>query len=962
MFQIRVCRVVALCATVALPAIACAQAAPWRNDWTTTAVPSLQNAGIYDATPQSPVAFSADGEFLLRAPSLYLDDQLVRFDTGGNVRWRVNLGNIGGTSDAQNGAMLGNADGSAYVAAQYGIALVKIDPAGNITWSESFDPLYLAATPQGVVAQDCNAVAAFDGASGQLLWEHAIGSSNYCAGNGVVTDATGAAYASFNHAVGSAYDTHVMKFDANGALLWDVATTAGIRRVVGVSGNRVYVQEPSGSSALSTADGSVQWSVAGGAVGLGGSPAELLVTSSAGLERLNAADGSVRWSQAGVTGGLSPLFCSAGNKAMDGTSRIDLDTGAIDFTANLPGTDAYGNSVAYFTVMCSSDGTSTFAGASYNWTANAAPVLQRVDNGGALLATVPIAAGTRGVLADNNVVVDANSVVSVALDTDATGLMTAHVRSVDRGNGSTLWQTDLAPPGFIASSYWSSDGLAAAGGTVAVTLAQGEATQNGPNEGVWVYALDPASGAVRWSKYLYLVGDPNLYQLGTVAGAPLLDAQGNVIVSYTTEMYEYHAVPLPGQHTQSSVVKLSGTDGSILWQHDEVFRSGLGPDYQLYGAPPIFLLGSDVLVTGGFAAPNDNDSVIKLSSADGSVLWRSNVFSTGTQAGYVGNIVVADDGNPIAFSGSWAKLDAQTGATLWLNDATFTCGNICGNGGGSVVLPDGSQFAGGENYSRPEIIFWPGHAGASVQTWLFDQQDTHLRQGWISTLNRDANGAIWARLQRNYRYYGQRIAYLVQFDPASGTLVTQQALYSNDNEPLLPWVSPQPLTAPENGRLLATEFSNAPPAPNTTGLALIDTTIQANGDLSLTFTADRNGVKAGDVVGFHLRVNYSGDAAVTGARLIADFPWPGKASGVVCTTQSASNCSFDPRAGTLLATFDIQPGGQVDVTGSIVAIANASTAPFSAIVVGPTALNELNPVDNSSWATVEASIFRDGFE
>ena len=578
-----------------------------------------------------------------------------------------------------------------------------------------------------------------------------------------------------------------------------------------------------------------------------------------------------------------------------------------------------------------------------------------------MLATVPIAAGSRSVETDNTLLADAATLVDIAMDSGTTGQASVHLRTVDRDNGSTLWQADLAPPGFAAPLYWPIEGLAAAGGTLAVTLGTGEADQTYPNQGIWVYALEPATGAVRWSKYLYLIGDPNNYQLGTLATDPLVDAQGNVIVSYKTVMDEYHSFPSPSEHVQSSVVKLSAADGSIVWQHDEVFPSFLGPGYQIYNAPPIYLLGTDVLVTGDFATPNDSDTVIKLSGADGSVLWRSTVFSD-AQVVYVGDIRISDDGNPIVYGSGWAKLNAQTGATLWTNTSTLTCHNQCVNGGGSVMLPNGDMLSGGENYSRPEFVLLPGHANATPTSWVFDLQDTHLRQGWIYTVNRDSSGGIWARLQRNYRYYNQRIIYLVHFDPASGTLLTQQALYSNDNDPLLTWVSPLPLAAPEDDRLLATVYSNAPPAPTTSGTALIDTTIRANGDLSLAFSADRNWAKPGDAVAFHLTVDYSGDAPISGARLIADFPWLGKASRVVCSTHSASNCVLDQRAGTLLASFDMQPGGRIDVTGSIVAVGGGSTAPLSGLVVGPTALNELNPTNNSSWVTVESSIFRDGFE
>jgi len=967
MFKRSSFRVVALCATVALPCVASAQALPWRNDWTIAAQPSLQYSGSYDPTPQSPVAFSPDGEFLMRASSNFLDDQLVRFDSNGTVRWRAHLGDDGPIGDAAYGVMLPNADGSAFVAAQAGIALARIDADGSIAWSVPFSPLFLVNGTQGLIAQDCTSVAAFDATSGQSLWSAAAPKATYCAGTGVATDATGASYASFSSYAAPGYDSDVIALDANGTVLWDVhAHSDTRRRLVGVSGGLVYVGDTSSVIALNANDGSVRWTAAAIALGMGGSPAEVIANGNSGTQRLNATDGTPRWTQAqniSWAPGFHVLFCSAGDKAVYNTSRLDLNTGAIDFSVPLPLNDASGNELTYFTATCSSDGSSTFAATPRDTTINAAPFLQRVDNGGNLLAAVPIAAAPRG-LASESIVVDAQTVASMAADTTVTGTSSAHVRGVDRTSGSTVWQTDLMPPSFFSTDGWTAGGLASGGGTIAATLAAGYAHDGGTNGGMWVYALDPPTGNVRWSKFLILTNHAGFNQLGTVSFEPLVDAQGNVIVSYGAEIYEYGSPMTPALHRQMSVVKLSAADGSIVWQHDEVFPSTAILTYQLYNAPEIFLLGTDVLVGGDFAAPNSDDTVRKLSGSDGTELWHSNVFSNGTQGGLFGDVEIADDGNPILFNGGSAKLDAGSGATLWSYGAVSPCVFLCGNGGGVVTLAGGDVLRGGQtNDKHATIVLFPGRAHAIGTSWTFDQQDTHLYQSWVATLNRDASGGLWARLQRNYRYYGQRIAWLVRFDPASGTLASQQAMYTNDNDPLLPFQSPFPLLAPDtNNRLLASTVSNNPPAPAASGVALIDTTIRANGDLSLTFNTDRGWATAGQPVAFHVTVNYSGDAPISGARVLVDFPWLGKATGVSCNTTSASNCVLDQRAATLLASFDMQPGGRIDLTGSIVALSGGSNVPLAALVVGPTALNELDPSNNSAWTTVEASIFRNGFE
>jgi len=941
-----------------VPTFGHAQAAPWQNDWIVQKAPSLQYSGAYAATAQAPLVYSPDGEIVMRAASQNLNDQIVRFDMTGGVRWRVSIGGSGGTLEPEVGAMLANSDGSAYATAQYGEFLVRIDATGSITWSVPLTTRFLAATPQVLLAEGCDTVTSIDPASGQLLWQRVIGVVGGCAGTGLVIDPTGNSYASLSIPSGSVYEVHLRKFDASGKLLWDAQRMLGsAQRVVGTSGGLVYVADGTDVHALRTSDGSTQWDAAGAAaLGIAGFPAELIVSTASGVQRLDAAAGSARWTQPAAAGGGLVASCSGTNKVVLGRSRLDLATGTIDWTAPLPDSDGTGG-LTYFSALCAADGITTFAAIALGDTSGAAPRLQRVDANGALLDQVPVQAGAQGVIG-NSGVADAHTVVSSTTEYPR-GTVNLRLRAVATDDGATRWEKLVGPSTFGTVGGLAYAGLATRDGAAAVTLASEYVMSDSHGQdGVWVALIDAPSGAVRWSTKLYRANDPLKFQAATVAYDPLLDAQGNVIVSYATSIYD--STPPGSRHSQLSVVKLNALDGSVLWQHDEYFP--IVVQFQFF-PPAIFLSGSDVLVGGPFTAPNDSKSLLKLSGADGSVKWTSDVFLANSENGTIGTVDTVDDGNLVVFGlGAWAKLDAQSGAVLWTNANTSSCTGICVNGGGEVALPGGDILAAGQNASRAQFVLFPAHPNATSSTWRFDEADTHIRQSYAYGLFDDAAGNHWSRLQRNYRYYGQRTAYLVRFDPASGSLLSQQALYTTDRDPLLPWLSPMLLAAPENNHLLASTYNNVAPAPETSGVALIDTAIRANGNLSVTLSTGRSVASPGQRVGFLLTVTYSGDAPATGVRLIADFPWTGHASELVCVAPLAANCVIDGSAGTLVASFDMQPGATINVVGSMRADVEGRRLPVSALVVGPTALSELDISDNSAWLTVEPAIFINGFE
>jgi hypothetical protein len=935
-------------AAFALAAVLClgtagAQVAPWQNDWTVLDTPSLRSSAFYASTPQAPVVTSPDGEMLMRTATLYRDDQLTRFTTSGAVRWTVNIGSIGGTDDPAAGPMIANADGSAFAATQYGAAVVRIDATGTIVWSTAVGVESLILSGQQLVVQDCHAVTALDPVTGHLKWQYGLPGASFCGVHNGAADNLGNIYAVLN--------SGVLKLSATGQLLWQRPIT-GATVVVGTPDSTVYVQTVSGSFptlvAVNATDGTLRWNNSGGAaIAVVGSPGEPLTGGYSVVSRLSASDGSVRWSQSLPNPLDQTTACSHGAKTTVGASQLNVDTGAIDWTAGLVTQDAFGNALWYFNTQCNADGSTTFVAST---SSGAPPRLTRVDSAGVPLVIPVIPPAEQGV-SDDVVVPAANSVVAIAEDDNALG-PALRLRAVERNGGVLRWETHRAPQPFVSIAQ-PGYGLAANDDIAVATM---RANLSSASQSHWVGAFEMNNGALRWESVLSDT-DPNGERAVIAEAPPLLDPAGDVILAYTVEILND---TLHTQHEQVTVLKLSRIDGSHAWRHDEVF-----PDYPLgldtwINSPIVTLLGSDVLLTSPFAAPNEGKTLLKLSGADGSALWYSDVFSDvyGVYGAYP-----TDDGNVVVLgSNRWGKLDAQTGVALWGNVNNSTCVSLCGSGGGVQVLSDGDLLFVGQNASRAEITVLPGYAGAAPQRWLLDQDDTNLRQSYFWGLQRDAAGGIWTRIQRNYLLYDQRIGYLAKLDPATGSVLSQQAMYGRDGDALLPWISPLLLAAPENNRLLAETFHNQPPAPYTTGVALLDTTITANGNLSVQFTTSRAKASPGQQVGFHLMVNYSGDAPVSGARLIADFPWTGHAQGVICGTTGASNCVLDPRSDTIVATFDIQPGGRVDITGWIHDTDVADPAQLSAIVVGPIGLNELVTADNAARATVDQSLFFDGFE
>ena len=932
----------------------------WQSDWTLSLAPAIGNEyqPAVTARLQAPIVVTPDGEILVRAGARSeLDDQIVRLDGAGNVRWRVNLGNLSSTDDWTEEAMIGRSDGGAYAAVNYGTAVVSIDALGNVVWSTATNAAALAMDGNLLLIETCNGVQALDGSSGALIWSRHVVVSGNCYGGGLAVDTDGAIYAGFVGYPQPGPASALVKLDAAGTLLWQARGVPS--RIVGVAGGLVYASNstdlglPIATAAVRASDGSLGWQVNGAdGVGMAGSTPEVIVKTNAGYQRLSAQDGTPRWSVG--TNPVVPHLAFAfayGSKVIVDNVQIDADTGSLDWTTTL----ANGSSpdtLQETTAGRLANGQIVF-GLVPAYAPAFAPVLQTVDAGsGALGAQFAPAAAPQGLSGFS--LTNGSLVINVAPYADGADFPTA-VRALDASSGALQWQTTVLPQavGQVTPTY---RGGTIAGDALVLSDTENTGYYGHPSPGgVWIGAYELATGNARWTALLEQI-DSTRIQDATDAYDPQADADGNVILAYSAYYTLEQAPPFSPQFQYvKSVVKLSAADGSVLWRHDESQDvNGVGTPY----APAAFVVGNDVYLAGPFAAPYDQNSVIKLSGADGSVQWASSIFANA----YVVEVHAGPPGSVIVRGPGRAALDAQTGAVLWSAADSLTCTGQCTSGGGEVVLPSGDAYFATQNASRAEIILSPADANASAQEFRFDASDTKLRTSYAYTLNRAADGTLWTAIFRKY-IGAQRALYLAQFDPVTHTLLRQQALDLAGNSPLFDHASAVPLAAPQNEWLPVETFGVHPPQqPATLGAASIDTHVTSTGNLSVHLATDKSVAGIGAPVNFHLHVDYSGDNPIAGARLVADFPWTGHATSQTCTTQSASNCALDTRSDSVMARFDLQPGGSIDITGQLLTSDGTDGGRLSAVVIGPVGLNEQDPSDNAAQVIVNQSLFANGFE
>lgn len=939
---------------VGQPVSADAQSVIWSNPWTVQVAPWVPPTGFVATGAPAFVttAIAADGDVLVGGESYNQDFRVDRVTSNGSIRWSTHIPNVFYDWSGV-GAMLPTADGGAFVTVgnpkyTFNTLFVRIGPDGSIVW-ESEESAWTLAMPtqQTVVSAGYGAITDFDAVTGAALWQYA---SNGVLPSSVASDGTGNVFAEI--ANGSGVDA--VDLDSSGHVLWQVTvddTTTPAAEPVQVSSGRVFVNTSTGMLALNASDGSTAWSAQQSTVvAMAGSPTDPIVAGNGVIQRLAAADGHAVWTQT-FSGSVSfanftdgEVLIGSGNTF----TALSPDTGSTLWSTTIPAQDGNGHSLHL--VAAGTDGGSNIsavASAGYGQ-----PVfLQPINSQTGQLET-PIAVTARtpeGIYAANSVEEGNGDIASVGLNWGA-GSAEIRLRRLDGVTGATLWETAQPLDGFSTPAIPT---IASGNGTIVVAVAENQGVYNDPNSHgfTWVGVFDDQTGNLRWQRSLQDQGQESAYQPDP---AVVLDAQGNIYLSYGANVSCATYQDPSCTDSEQVLMKLAAADGSTLWRFDDV---GIGGS--LFQAPLNFILsGTDVVVSGPFSGTLASHDAVDLSGANGSLIWTSDAFGGNGQGDFFASL----DGSLIGLgSNSWVRADAGTGSVIWANSRVPAppCSVDCVIYD-QLIAPNGDIFRVGEAQFMPIIDYMPGVQNGIEKFWLLNSIYPMLRS-IVDRVDADASGRIWIQLNRFIHHGAWGINFLAQLDPSTGSLLSQQAITGFEHFPFPERIDSAFLTAPEDDRLPVYTFDVGPPESSTPGMALIDTTVTATGNLSIHVTTDHAVAHPGDTVGFHIVAAYSGSAPIVGAHVIADLSGLGIPYGLTCATQAATNCALDSSLDQVTASFDIQPGGQIEISGQVSVSQAPGNLMLPAIVYGPTGLSEQDTLDNFATLSMTDEIFANGF-
>jgi len=947
-----------------------AQAPVWSNSW------RIQSpTPFFTGTPPD-FAFSADGELTFaQVAASGLDYQYARIDVSGNARWSANLGVQFYTEVGDAKPLLPYPNGSAVVGLDLGYAefsrIARVDTDGSVNWIRSIRADSLVALPnQQVLAANCASLAVLDSTTGNVAWQYGNpgAPAAYCIRNRALADDEGNIYAITAESLPSyQFQLRTTKLDSAGHVLWQNTVAAGSTSIgqglIGASDGLLFLRTYAELRVLHAIDGTPAWSIqfsntTSNAVVLAGNPAEAIVIDGATASRLPNDAGTARWStdlsasvsSATVAGGAVVALESGA------VARIDADSGSILWQTPLPSTDADNNALVFSGAGLMGPGTLVAVASRVSLFAPP-PFLQKIDfTTGQPTGTIDVAPVAQGVMA-SSIAEDATHIIDAAVVADAASWK-LRVRRLDAATGAVLWESSdpvpLAYPWdglfyYIATPAFTPT-ITASGSEIAVGFVLGNALN--------VVAFERSSGAVRWSKSL-----AEIFVSAVNFAGPAIDADGNVYIepnltySCSAAYLLYCCPQLATSCYALRLYKLAGLDGATLWQRE-------GP---AVSAPSLVfsLTGSDVILGGPFTGDLASSTMARLSGGDGT----SEIWSSAVLPDYgVNGIFPLPDGSIEVTGNGFARLDAATGNTLWSKpypaDPDCTQQTFC-HVYDVLATPNGDLYSAGESSRTLRVQRLWGDGSGQADFWYPVPAVSGTRLVGTQIM-RGLDGQLWLRLARSSSPGPATLALLTVFDPVTGTISAQQVIGEYDNtDSLGPNSGAVMLSGPASGVLPVQTLVSEPPLPATYGDALLNIGIVAHGDLSVSTSLDPPRVMPGDVATFHVFISYVGDAPAGGVQLIAAMPWPSGATQFACNTAGASNCVVDARAESVRATFDIEPGGSVELTGSIsvIDIGSRTDPPtINAVVYGPPGLAEPETANNFASAAIKQSIFLNGFE
>lgn len=909
----------------------------WEQEWLASAPMTF---GWPRSQPDQKVAFGGDGGVLVEGRS----PMYARFDATGALRWSLDTPFLYSTT-----GMTATADGGAYMLAtgSSGSQLLRVDPGGSRTWSRAVPALHLVEVGgTRIAAADLVFLTVLDAATGDVLWQRRINNDAAYATDlaSVESDASGNLYVT----TGSAAGLRTIKFDDAGNEQWNVGGAApGEGGIVGVGATMLFERYGDLLRARRASDGSVAWTADIHAsdivLATDDVAREPIVASVEGIRRFAADTGQARWTAtlpnpaypAGVIGGRLIVSSSAQLVALDVTS------GNTAWAVARPAVDAYGNDLVIDGVGAGQGGLFFLVGHPSGPYQRTPLFLQRtrlVD--GAAMATPTPALPQRTVAA--SIAPQAGYAIGASASQHAT-TVDIQLRKIDAATGTVIWQMSDPISESVAAGplYPTSLALAEHAGKLATTSSlQQQGCVRAPS-GARVSLHEAASGARLWSA---LLTDPeractNVYE-------PQLDDAGNVFVS----TYEGYSCGNGQTCREAAIYKLAAGDGQVVW------RDAREADYEPRG----FVLAGGRAVT---TLPFRGGATFQgLSVATGGTAWSSALYPGYGIDRYVFKV---DDTHVVvvgesASGTSWAKLDAATGAVSWDRSVAHErCASLCFENG-PVVLPGGDLLIHGSVGSRALLRRFHNDGSGIVDEWLVGGE-APSQQTWVNRAELDEDGRLDLQLARRPgKQTPPSLHTFARFDMADGVLSDEQVIAAYGHDPVAQLTYPDLLRQIDAGRFLVRTDMTRAPQTGAAGVALLDLAATAHGDLAIEARLDPASAVIGDSIGFRLHVTYTGDAALQGATVFAHMPWASGVTTPACTTHVAGNCVVEVGSGDVRATFDISPGGSVDLSGRVRVLGYPARPLLSAYVHGSTALGESDMRNN--FATAETSVFLDGFE
>jgi len=939
-------------ACIAASANVQAESEIWRNDWFLSSPPTFARAFV--DSPKARTAFAANGDILFGGISYSQTEyQFVRLAADGSVRWSANIGYNLLLGQFGPNALIATADGGALVAfgySYYGLPdyVARIDAAGTFAWLREVPALALAEGGTDRLVAGCSgALTVFDRQSGGVIWQK-MGVSSCPLSAGLAVDDVGNIYT----LAWEADEYRIQKYDADGLLVWNLASGADIYAsvdIAGVSNGLVYVRAVDELLAFHASDGSAAWSTDIGynSVLLAGSPAEPIVFGQDSIRRLAEDSGLARWTVSLTNNGIVEPVGDAllVGKPSYAFARVDLASGGIVWTKTLPAQDTFGHSLQYFRLGGLQSGSFSAVARPITYRP-APPVVERVAFAdGAVAGMLDLPAIPQGP-SGSSVADGADRVLGVQ-SAWSEHAPTVRVRSLDAVDGSVRWEQSVALDLDVFDPdipIQVSAQISSAGSSAAVAAACSFSGSIDPGLGaLWLGLYDGDSGNPLWQK---VIRDAD--QGATSISAPMADSLGDIYIDVGA------AVPCEfGGHGcgRQTLLKVSKDDGHVLWRFSNDITTGSNYVY----SQPFVVAGTDAIVSGPFAGALSSASLISLAGSDGTMRWTSELFGPGGV-----EVLPAEDGIFVIGSG-WAKLDLVTGSALWVGPVfTPSCSIACYSYE-SVLLPNDDIVVVGEADNQPLVTLLRGDGSGEYQNWRLEPNSPTVRSA-TTLVRRDSSGRTWLGLLRANRGGIGGLYVLAEFDPETGELLSQQVLRDRVGDPLDRIVLAGMIGAPESNRLLLDERTSGPPAATPSGNVLLDTSITARGDLGIALDVDRPHVQPQQLIGFHARLTYAGDAPIAGAHLNIYLPWSSGVRDVTCT--GTEGCTTDTTSGNVRATVDLSSGAVVDVTGQVLALNTGyeETSALTAVAFGPVSLSESDTVNNLARQIVSQVLFADGFD